>query len=139
MEQFGDHEVLETQEVDGVGSMQSSERPSDGDYLGLGDLELVVTQRKAQCILEGPLRIRLQNVVTWPLHHWNVTRGAAAILQRVRVLSRAEGLPQQRCLFASQQQESWKETGYGSPTAELVLTLLLLAHEVDSFRSNCSG
>ena len=82
MEQFSDQEGLETQEVDGVGSMQSSERPSDGDLLGLGDVELLVTQRKAQSILEGPMRIRLQNVVTWPLHHWKVTRGAAAILQR---------------------------------------------------------
>lgn len=61
-------EGLAPQEVDGILSMGSFERPSDGDSLDLGDLELLVTQCMAPPILQDPMRIRLQNVVTGPLH-----------------------------------------------------------------------
>ena len=82
MKQVGDHEGLEPEEVNGIRSMQSYVRPSEGDLLGLGDLELLVTQGKAQSILQDPIGIRLQDVVTWPFHHWRGSWGVAVSLQR---------------------------------------------------------
>lgn len=64
------------QEVDGIGSMRSFERPVGDDLLGLGDLELVLTP-----ILPDLMRIHLQHLVTWPLRHWKVAPRVDMILQ----------------------------------------------------------
>ena len=81
MKQVGDHEGLEPEEVNGIRSMQRYVRPSEGDLLGPGDLELLVTQGKAQSILQDPMR-SLHNGVTWPFHHWRGSWGVAISLQR---------------------------------------------------------
>ena len=76
------HRDFAPQEVDGIRYTRSVERPLEDDLLGLGDLELLVTQGKAQSILQDPTKSRSQHVVTWPLRHWKVNRGVAAILER---------------------------------------------------------
>lgn len=128
-EQFSDHEPLATQEVDGIGSIRSFERPFHDDLLGQGDLELVaMTYCHTRNGSVHPARSNAHSLATWG---HSGSWGDPA--ETVRVLISREGLLQQRCVLALQRPGTGR---YGHPTAELVLTLLLLAYEVDSFRSN---
>lgn len=65
-EQFSDHEPLATQEVDGIGSIRSFERPFHDDLLGQGDLELVaMTYCHTRNGSVHPARSNAHSLATW--------------------------------------------------------------------------
>ena len=125
------HEGLAPRE----GSIRSFERPFHDDLLGQGDLELVaMTYCHTRNGSVHPARSNAHSLATWG-HPGSLGDPA----ETLRVLSSREGVLQQRCLLALQRLETGRVNRHGRPNAEMVLTLVLLAHEVDSFPSNCSG